>query len=114
MGGADLTLTQKYLSKKHRMQQEKSAKAKKEIDRKASKNRKLRYVVHDKILNFLTPVQNLQAVEGREALVGNLFGVKNKTVISSDNNNMTGKKRSKKAKYAAMLKENEEDDIALI
>ena len=105
-------MTQKYLSKKHRMQQEKSAKAKKEIDRKASKNRKLRYVVHDKILNFLTPIQNLQAVEGREALVGNLFGVKNTAATSDDN--MVGKKRSKKSKKAAVLMENEEDDIALI
>jgi len=34
---------------------EQSAKVKKDIDRRASKNRKLRYVVHDKILNFMTP-----------------------------------------------------------
>ena len=31
------------------------AKISKEVDRRASKNRKIRYVVHDKILNFLTP-----------------------------------------------------------
>ena len=46
----------------------------KEVDRRASKNRKIRYVVHDKILNFLTPVDNLGMLEGRDAIVTNLFG----------------------------------------
>jgi protein AATF/BFR2 len=48
---------------------------KKEVDRRASKNRKIRYVVHDKIVNFLTPLENLTMFEGREAIVNNLFGV---------------------------------------
>jgi len=33
--------------------------------------------VHDKILNFLTPLENLTLSEGREAIVSNLFGVGN-------------------------------------
>lgn len=48
---------------------------KKEVDRRASKNRKIRYVVHDKIINFLTPLENLTIFEGRDAIVNNLFGV---------------------------------------
>jgi protein AATF/BFR2 len=48
---------------------------KKEVDRKASKNRKIRYVIHDKIVNFLVPLENLTLFEGREAIVSNLFGV---------------------------------------
>lgn len=48
---------------------------KKEVDRKASKARKIRYVVHDKILNFMSALQNHQLEEGRDAIVSNLFGV---------------------------------------
>ena len=48
---------------------------KKEVDRKASKARKIRYVVHDKILNFMSAMQNHQLEEGRDAIVSNLFGV---------------------------------------
>jgi protein AATF/BFR2 len=55
---------------------------KKEVDRKASKNRKIRYVIHDKILNFLTPIENLYVFEGREAIVSNLFGVGTKNISS--------------------------------
>ena len=45
------------------------------MDRRASKNRKIRYVVHEKIINFLTPLSNLTVFEGREAIANNLFGV---------------------------------------
>ena len=56
---------------------------KKEVDRKASKNRKIRYIVHDKILNFLTPIENLTLFEGRNAIVSNLFGVGAKPILDS-------------------------------
>ena len=52
--------------------------AKKDVDRKASKNRKIRYVIHDKIVNFLVPLENLKLLEGRDAIVSNLFGVHSK------------------------------------
>jgi hypothetical protein len=32
-------------------------------------------VVHEKIINFLTPLSNLTVFEGREAIANNLFGV---------------------------------------
>jgi len=54
LNGADLGLTQKYLDKKKKLAEE-ARQRKKDIDRKASKNRKIRYVVHDKLLNFLMP-----------------------------------------------------------
>jgi len=60
-------------------------------------------VVHDKILNFLTPVQNLAALEGREAMVSNLFGSK-KVVVEEP---LAGKKRRKGH-------EEVKDEIALI
>jgi hypothetical protein len=39
---------------------------KKQVDRKASKHRKIRYVVHEKIVNFMTPQDNLQIIGGDE------------------------------------------------
>ena len=55
-------------------------KKKAEIETKATKQRKIRYIVHDKILNFLTPVENLGLAEGRDAIVSNLFGGSTKRV----------------------------------
>ena len=75
---------------------------KKVVDRRASKGRKIRYVVHDKILNFLAPLHNLEAMEGKEALVGNLFGAKKVVIVEQ----LAGKKRKNK--------EVVKDDIALI
>lgn len=50
-------------------------KLKKEVDRKASKNRKIRYVVHEKIVNFMTPQDNLSSIhDGRESVLQSLFG----------------------------------------
>ena len=83
---------------------------KKDIDRRASKNRKIRYVVHEKILNFLTPQQNLQAAEGREALVSNLFGAK-KTQKETEMLLAGSKRKAKKATFADL---EDAEDIALI
>jgi hypothetical protein len=47
---------------------------KKDVDRRASKNRKIKYVVHDKILSFMPSRENLSLMEGRAAVVSNLFG----------------------------------------
>lgn len=110
LGGADLGLTQKYLDKKKRLAEE-ARQRKKDIDRKASKNRKIRYVVHDKLLNFLMPQQNLLAMEGRQALVGNLFGAK-KMLAPIQESSTAGKKR--RSKDVIKSKYDEDDDIALI
>lgn len=70
LGNADLNLTRKALAKKNSMKPA----PKKEVDRRASKNRKIKYVVHDKILNFMPSRENLSLMEGRAAVVSNLFG----------------------------------------
>ena len=49
--------------------QEAKGKKVKAIDTKATKNRKIRYIVHDKILNFTTPLDNLKLTEGRDAII---------------------------------------------
>jgi protein AATF/BFR2 len=63
------------LRKKQKLAAQKGDKPDKVVDRKASKGRKIRYVVHDKIVNFMTPSDNLRRFEGREAILSNLFGV---------------------------------------
>lgn len=68
-------MTQRYLAKRQKMQEAQGKQEKKEVDRKASKNRKIRYVIHDKIVNFMTPLENITMFDGREAIVNNLFGV---------------------------------------
>jgi len=70
LGNADLSLTRKALAKKRAMKPA----PKKDVDRRASKNRKIKYVVHDKILNFMPSRENLKLMEGRSAVVSNLFG----------------------------------------
>jgi protein AATF/BFR2 len=47
---------------------------KKEIDRRASKNRKIRYVVHDKLVNFMTPLDHIDIAEDVNNITKNLFG----------------------------------------
>lgn len=75
---ANLNMTQQFLKKRAKLQAAAGPSDKKEVDRKASKNRKIRYIVHDKILNFFTPIDNLDMVEGRDAIVSNLFGAAQK------------------------------------
>ena len=70
----------------------------KQVDTRASKNRKIQYVVHDKIVNFLTPLDNLVELEGRDAIVKNLFGA---------NTEVQSKKRRRK-------QSGDQDEIALL
>jgi protein AATF/BFR2 len=48
-------------------------KQRKAVDRRASKGRKLRYHVHEKLVNFMAPVE-LQAPQFAAQLFSNLFG----------------------------------------
>ena len=45
---------------------------KKVVDRKASKARKLRFEVHEKLLNFVNPIENLTILEGRNEIINSL------------------------------------------
>ena len=77
LDGADLGLTQKYLERKRKLQMNKGEKMKKDVDRKASKNRKIRYIVHEKIVNFMTPHDNNNIggiYDGRDSVLLSLFG----------------------------------------
>ena len=71
--GADLGMTQRFLEKRRKLDQG-VEKIKKEVDRRASKHRKIRYVIHEKLVNFMTPADNFDIQEGRESIVKSLFG----------------------------------------
>lgn len=58
---------------------------KNEIDRKATKGRKIKYIVHEKLLNFMQPIENLQALEAKDSVLSNMFG-QNSHLISKENN----------------------------
>lgn len=73
--GADLSLTQKYLARREKLKAL-SSQNKKEIDRKATKGRKIRYIVHDKLQNFMTAAENNDLLGGKQSILDNLFGQK--------------------------------------
>lgn len=62
----------KYLERKNGEE-----KIRKDVDRKASKNRKIRFNVHPKLLNFV-PCQLENLLEARDEIVGNLFSQGNR------------------------------------
>lgn len=58
--------TKRYLQERKLKEEEKIKKA---VDRKASKNRKLRYDVHPKLINFMAPSDNIYIMEGRDEII---------------------------------------------
>ena len=86
---------------------------KKEVDRKASKNRKIRYVVHDKIVNFMTPLENLYLTVGKDNIVANLFGHSNGKAEINGKDKDSKKKQKMNGKRLRGNKE-DEDEIRLI
>lgn len=79
MDGADLNMTQRFLEKRRKLR-EAAAMAgdeskKKEVDRRASKHRKIRYVVHEKIVNFMAPMDSVGIVmDSKESILATIFG----------------------------------------
>lgn len=65
-----------------RVIQERLLKRKKQntVDRKASKDRKLKYEIHEKLINFMSGHFNIEEMDGRDQIVENLFGVARKKV----------------------------------
>ena len=78
-------LTMKYILNR-------KAKMKKNVDTKASKNRKIRYDKHEKIINFMVPQINNKESIGRNIIVNSLFGmhkkIKNNNEDDRKNNNI--------------------------
>ena len=54
------------------------------MDTKATKNRKIRYDKHEKIINFMVPQINLKESVGRDIIVNSLFGMHKKLLKNND------------------------------
>ncbi|EAR84833.2 apoptosis antagonizing transcription factor (macronuclear) [Tetrahymena thermophila SB210] len=63
--------TRLYLLERKLKQQEKKQKI---VDRRASKSRKIRFDVHQKLVNFMNPIDNKELLEGRNEIIKCLFG----------------------------------------
>lgn len=85
------------------------AKPKKEVDRRASKNRKIRYDVHPKLLNFVAPTENTVLLAGRDHILKNLFGLYEK-----EQNNPVEETQKKKGGLRKKVKKNPEDNEGVI
>ena len=90
-------LTMKYLLNRN-------TKIKKNIDTKATKNKKIKYDKHEEIINFMVPENNDQEIKGRNIIINSLFGTK-KLNINLDN------KEKEEKKEARILEENDVDLI---
>ena len=53
-----------------------NTKIKKNVDTKATKNRKIRYDKHEEIINFMVPENNDKEISGRNIIINSLFGTK--------------------------------------
>ena len=94
-------LTMRYILNKNN-------KIKKNVDTKASKNRKIRYDKHEEIINFMVPSINDKEISGRNIIINSLFGTK-KLNINLDNNENNKEEEEKRE-----VKKLEENDIDLI
>ncbi|CAI2367536.1 unnamed protein product [Moneuplotes crassus] len=67
-----MSLTQEYLRKRDKMRKLMSKKTKK--SNKISKDKKLKYIIHDKLINFMAPYDTEVLHNGREDILKILFG----------------------------------------
>ena len=84
-----------------------NTKIKKNVDTKATKNRKIRYDKHEEIINFMVPENNDKEINGRNIIINSLFGTKKLNINLENINN-----KEKEEKIEA--KKLEENDIDLI
>ena len=94
-------LTMKYILNKN-------SKIKKNVDTKASKNRKIRYDKHEEIINFMVPKINIKEISGRNIIINSLFGTKKLNINLDMNINNKEEEEKREAKKL------EENDINLI
>ena len=115
MEGADLSLTQKFLEKRQKLKDGQADKQKKDVDRKASKNRKIRYIVHEKIVNFMTPLDNIYLQDGKDNIINNLFGkVNTVSSVPEGKSKEDGKRVKSNGKNGKQSHKHEVDNVRLI
>jgi len=67
-GSSRYDLTLKYIMNRNKN------KSNKNVDKKASKNRKLRFEKQEKIINFMVPIINYSLNTGRDDIIKSIFG----------------------------------------
>lgn len=77
--GIALNNTARYLQEKRLRRKSKNV-----VDRRASKHRKIRYGIHEKLINFMSGYENLEEIDGRDDIVDNLFGIGRKKLKVSE------------------------------
>ena len=86
----------------------KNSKIKKNVDTKASKNRKIRYDKHEEIINFMIPEINSKKISGRNIMVNSLFGTKKINI------NLYNNEENKEEEEKREIQKLEENDIDLL
>ena len=82
-----------------------NTKLKKNVDTKATKNRKIRYDKHEEIINFMIPETNNKEISGRNIMINSLFGTKKLNIDLNEDKKEVEKREAEKL---------EENDIDLI
>lgn len=101
-----IALTQEYLRKREKLR--KLMQKKKKKSNKISKDRKLKYIIHDKLINFMAPTDTESMTDGRGDVLKILFGC---TVDQKDAQTQPDDQRELKKQK---LQEEEELDIGII
>ena len=95
-------------------------KKKNNVDRKASKDRKLKFDFHEKLINFMSSYENLDETEDRDQFINNLFGVSSKKLKTSKKNIEKNENEesddsgvSDSEEKSSVMEEEQENDIEL-
>ena len=107
-GDNTMSLTQEYLRKREKM---KKFIEKKKKSNKISKDKKLKYIIHDKLVNFMVPQEEELLAKGREDILKILFGWTANEVQdkSQDNSIKAGPFKSEKKKQ----KVDDDEDLGM-
>ena len=106
--GTNMSLTQEYLRKREKMR--KMLDKKKKKSNKISKDRKLKYIIHDKLINFMAPQGEEQLSVGREDILKILFGCSTQeTVHKKANDYLEGAPEEKQTHKRQKVEDDDED-----
>lgn len=103
-----MALTQEYFRKREKLNSRNRNKAKK--TNKISKDRKLKYIIHDKLINFMAPKDEELLQHGREDILEILFGCS----VEKSKQPTTEEKDTKNVYKRQKVKEEEDLGIELI
>lgn len=107
-----ISLTQEYLRKREKLK--KSLDVKKKKSNKISKDKKLKYIIHDKLISFMAPQDTEALSAGREDILKILFGCSVQEQKDAQENENTSKAVQDANSYKRAKIEEEDLEIDLI